>query len=480
MTEAYTTNTEAAEKFTSWFSSCIAGVRAKSTVNSLIAGLRRKGIDFVGISKETRQSWLDLLCPRKYIRAGNPRQTVIIDSLIDAGLIKAGRLRKSKGPFTPEEKRLIKECITELIRVNLQDIDSKTIYGSLLYGPVDSGKTHFVTQFLTTQKVRPVYINANDIDSVDYLERHVSRGTETGEHVLSMMGAQGYSGNRVLVIDDFDAIHSFRQYTQIIKQLILLFKPTKGKKSLHHIESIFANQKIVAPVIIIVNNPFSKKIYNMYRVFKAFPSALIKWERPSDSDIRAGVLSGYPSVRDPATVDRIVTAARGHYTQMALIADMYVACPTESVFSQDVRSHADSVLVNLYTGGDVADSDTSSDKLDHLIWATYQYAVHTINPTSGRTDDLANLQVLCSVSESMSVMDVFETSVAEEIYVMGVPSRIPQIVKLHFNDVKTTEARRQVLHSRLVAEETRIKCLLERTKQRVSKRTPANVKEDSN
>lgn len=463
------TNTGNKEQFAKWFANCISGVRAKGDVNNMIAGLRRNGIDIIGISKETRAKWLDLLCPRKYTRANNQRKSVIIDSLISAGLIRAGKLRKT-AEFTPEDRVQIRDCISELIRVNINDIDTKVIYGSMIYGSVDSGKTHFVTQFLKSQKVRPVLINANDIDSVDYLERNVSRATETGEHVLSMMGAHGYSGNRVIVIDDFDSIQSFRQHALIIKQLILLFKPTKGKKSLHHIESIFANQKIIAPVIIIANNPFSKKIYNMFRVFKAFPTALIKWEQPCDADINAALCTRYPDLPVSAQ-HRIVTAARGHYTQMALIADMYVACPTEDVFSQDVRSHADNVLANLYTGGVVSEDDMYSDKLDNLVWATYQYAVHTVNPTAGRTDDLTNLHILCEISESMSVMDIIETSVAEDIYVMNVPSRIPQTAQLHFKNCVVTEARRQVIYSRLVLEDTRIKCLLEKTKQRITKKT---------
>lgn len=461
------TNAGGAEKFIKWFTECLSGVQAKNKVNSLIAGLRRRGIDIVGISKETQKTWLSLLCPRRYIRAGDARRTIIIDSLISAGLIKVGRLRRDP-VLTDTDRLAIKECITELIRVNLQDIDNKVIYGSMIYGPVDSGKTHFVREFLKTQKVRPVFINANDIDSMDFIEKNLNRSTETGEHVLSMMGAQGYSGSRVLVIDDFDSVITFRQYTLIVKQLILLFKPTKGRKSLHHIESIFAGQKIIAPVIIIANNPLAKKIYNMYRVFKAFPSAIIKWEQPSDSDIRTALLRKYSESVPEDAVDKIVTAARGHYTQMSILTDMYIDCPTKDVFSQDIRTQADAALVNLYTGGPF-DSTDNSDKLDHLVWATYPYAVHTINPRQGPNTSLHNLEILCDISESISFMDVITEAVAEDIYVFQVPSRIPQIAQKHFKNAITSEARRTVLSSRLSAEDTRIKCLLERTKQKITK-----------
>jgi len=474
-----TSNIDNIAKFNAWLSGRLVSVRAKKKVSIMLSRIKRIGIDILPINKDTRALWLGNMCPRKYYTASPARRIAIVNGLIAAGLVYVSRLRTNK-VISPEEFNMIHEFITEIINVNIQDIDNKSLSGCLMYGPVSSGKTYTVKSILeSTPGVRPVYINANDIETPEYIDRCIT--TESGENVLSMLGARGLSGDKVLVIDDFDSLSTCRLHAAVIRQVVLLFKPTKGQKSLHHIESIFANQAVVVPVILICNNPFAKKLYNMYRVFKVFDSAIIKWNAPSDDDIRSALIQRHSRdveelaadsttatscIIPSAVIDTIVSGARGYYTQMEQLSDMYVLDPRPVVFTQDIRSHTDILIRDIYTGQG-APRDIYIDKLDTMVWMTYMYALNTIN--SGKTGELDNLIAAESISECISFNDIQEAELAENIYSVSVSTRIPQVAALHFMQCDMTDARRVVIGNRIIAEETRMKCILERTKQKISR-----------
>ena len=484
--ESCISNADNIAKFNAWLSGRILTVRAKKRVSVLLSRIKRAGIDIKPINKDTRALWLNSMCPRKYYVANQARRVVIVNSLITAGLVYVSKLRKDK-LISPAEFDMIYEFITAIIDVNIQDIDNKALSGCLVYGPVSSGKTYTIRSILdTTPGIRPVYINANDIESPDYIDNCIT--TESGENVLSMLGVRSASGDKILVIDDFDSVSSCRQHVAIVKQVVLLFKPTKGKKSLHHIESIFANQSVVVPVIVICNNPFAKKLYNLYRVFKVFDTAIIKWNTPSDDDIRSALITRHNTggselasetatadshtntttvAVPPSIIDTIVSGSRGMYTQMEHMSDMYVLDPRPVVFTHDVRSHTDILIRDLYTGRGVP-SDTYSDKLDTMVWMTYMYALNTIN-AQAVSDPLQNLIAAERISECISFNDIQETELAENIYSISVSTRIPQVAALHFESCVMTDARRVIVGNRLIAEETRMKCVLERTKQKISR-----------